>query len=96
MFIALGPLARVLVLFLAANVRLIGLNEFAFAAERSDRLNHARKRTKGNIGGTGKEIVFSLVERNGSVRSQHVPEVIGETLARSWLPRWTLRLSDDR
>jgi transposase-like protein len=41
---------------------------------------HARKRTKGNIGGTGKEIVFSLVERNGSVRSQHVPEVSAKTL----------------
>ncbi len=41
---------------------------------------HARKRTKGNIGGTGKEIVLSLVERGGMVRSQHVPEVTAKTL----------------
>jgi len=41
---------------------------------------HARKRTKGNIGGTGKEIVFALVERNGTVRSQEVPEVSAKTL----------------
>ncbi len=41
---------------------------------------HARKRTKGNIGGTGKEIVFSIVERQGHVRSQHIPHVSGDTL----------------
>lgn len=41
---------------------------------------HARKRVKGNIGGTGKEIVFSLVERDGRVRSQHIPEVSAKTL----------------
>lgn len=41
---------------------------------------HARKRTKGNIGGQGKEIVFALVERNGAVRSQQVPEVSAKTL----------------
>ncbi|MBI2584620.1 MAG: IS1595 family transposase [Rhodospirillales bacterium] len=41
---------------------------------------HARKRTRGNIGGQGKEIVFALVERNGHVRSQQVPEVSAKTL----------------
>jgi transposase-like protein len=41
---------------------------------------HRNKRTKGNIGGMGKEIVFSLVERQGRVRSQHMPEVTGKTL----------------
>ncbi|MGE0154185.1 MAG: IS1595 family transposase [Reyranellaceae bacterium] len=41
---------------------------------------HASKRVKGNIGGTGKEIVLSLVERGGNVRSQHVPEVTSKTL----------------
>jgi transposase-like protein len=41
---------------------------------------HTRKRTKGNIGGQGKEIVFSLVERNGTVRSQQIPEVSAKTL----------------
>jgi transposase-like protein len=41
---------------------------------------HRNKRVKGNIGGMGKEIVFSLVERRGKVRSQHVPEVNAKTL----------------
>jgi transposase-like protein len=41
---------------------------------------HRRKRNKDNIGGTGKEAVFSLVERGGKVRSQHVPEVSAKTL----------------
>ncbi len=41
---------------------------------------HRNKRTKGNIGGKGKEAVFALVEREGRVRSQHVPEVTGKTL----------------
>jgi transposase-like protein len=41
---------------------------------------HAWKRNSGNIGGMGKEPVFSLVERSGRVRSQHVPEVNAATL----------------
>ena len=41
---------------------------------------HRKKRNAGNIGGTGKEIVFALVEREGRVRSQHVPEVNAATL----------------
>ncbi len=41
---------------------------------------HARKRVKGNIGGTGKEIAFSLVERGGQVRSHHIPNVSAVTL----------------
>ena len=41
---------------------------------------HANKRNKKNIGGTGKEAVFSLVERGGKVRSHHVPNVTGRTL----------------
>ncbi|HVC52478.1 MAG TPA: IS1595 family transposase [Stellaceae bacterium] len=41
---------------------------------------HAWQRTKGNIGGKGKEAVFSLVERGGKVRSQHVPAVDANTL----------------
>ncbi len=40
---------------------------------------HTRRRKSG-VGGVGKEIVFSLVERKGRVRSQHVPEVSGKTL----------------
>jgi transposase-like protein len=42
---------------------------------------HVGKRNKSNIGGTGKEAAFSLVERGGKVRSFHVPEVNGKTLA---------------
>lgn len=41
---------------------------------------HRKKRVKGNIGGTGKEAVFSLVERGGKVRSHHVPSVNAQTL----------------
>ncbi|HEY5081091.1 MAG TPA: IS1595 family transposase [Bauldia sp.] len=41
---------------------------------------HAWQRDKKNIGGRGKEAVFSLVERNGKVRSHHVPSVTGQTL----------------
>ena len=42
---------------------------------------HAKKRRAGNIGGKGKEAVFSLVERGGSVRSHHVASVSAKTLA---------------
>ncbi|MCC6984205.1 MAG: IS1595 family transposase [Bauldia sp.] len=40
---------------------------------------HAHKR-HGVGGGYGKEVVLSLVERGGRVRSHHVPTVTGETL----------------
>jgi transposase-like protein len=41
---------------------------------------HRDKRNSRNIGGAGKEIVFSLVERGGSVRSHHIPTVSAKTL----------------
>ncbi len=41
---------------------------------------HIGKRNTRNIGGQGKQIVFSLVERGGSVRSKHVPQVSAHTL----------------
>jgi transposase-like protein len=41
---------------------------------------HVGKRNAGNIGGTGKEAVLSLVERGGKVRSKHVPSVNAQTL----------------
>lgn len=41
---------------------------------------HKRLRNKKNIGGTGKEAVFSLVERGGKVRSQRVASVGAKTL----------------
>jgi len=41
---------------------------------------HAWKRTPGSQGGVGKAIVLSLVERDGSVRSFHVPNVTAASL----------------
>jgi transposase-like protein len=41
---------------------------------------HRNKRTKGNIGGKGKEIVHTLVERGGRARSNHIANVSGKTL----------------
>lgn len=41
---------------------------------------HKSKRNRKNIGGAGKEIVFSLVERGGKVRSQHVADVTAKNL----------------
>lgn len=45
-----------------------------------ERTKHAWKRNKANVGGAGKEPVFSLVERGGTVRSHHVPAVDARTL----------------
>lgn len=41
---------------------------------------HAWKRTPGSQGGAGKAPVLALVEREGTVRSQHIARVNGETL----------------
>jgi transposase-like protein len=41
---------------------------------------HVGQRKRGNIGGMGKEAVFSLVERGGKVRSQRVANVSARTL----------------
>jgi transposase-like protein len=40
-----------------------------------ERNKHRSKRDKKHIGGVGKEMVFSLVERGGKVRSMHLPSV---------------------
>jgi transposase-like protein len=46
-----------------------------------ERNKHARKRNSKNIGGMGKEAVFSLVERGGRVRSMHMTtQVTARTL----------------
>lgn len=45
-----------------------------------DKNKHANKRPKKGRGGVSKEIVVSLVERNGAVRSFHVANVSGKTL----------------
>jgi transposase-like protein len=41
---------------------------------------HAWKRTAGNIGGKGKLVAHTLVERGGGARSHHVANVSGDTL----------------
>jgi transposase-like protein len=41
---------------------------------------HVGKRSRANIGGQGKQVVHSLVERNGRVHSHHIPNVSGATL----------------
>ena len=41
---------------------------------------HTRKRKRIGRGGMGKEIAFALVERDGRVRSEHVPSVNTKTL----------------
>ena len=45
-----------------------------------ERNKHRNRRNPGNIGGMGKEAVFSILERGGKVRSHHVPEVNAATL----------------
>ena len=45
-----------------------------------ERNKHRSKRNKKHIGGVGKEMVFSLVERGGKVRSMHLPSVSAENL----------------
>jgi transposase-like protein len=41
---------------------------------------HRNKRTAGNIGGKGKMIAHTLVERGGRARSDHIANVAGKTL----------------
>lgn len=45
-----------------------------------ERNKHRSKRNKKHIGGVGKEMVFSLVERGGKVRSMHLNSVSASTL----------------
>jgi hypothetical protein len=45
-----------------------------------ERNKHASKRDAKNIGGMGKAIVHTLVERGGRVRSHQIPRINGATL----------------
>ncbi|NJM33458.1 MAG: IS1595 family transposase [Rhodomicrobium sp.] len=45
-----------------------------------ERNKHRSKRNRENIGSVGKEVVFGLVEREGKVRSHHVPRVTAKSL----------------
>jgi transposase-like protein len=58
-------------MFLEADTTYIGGKE---------RNKHVGKRDPKKIGGAGKMIVHSLVERGGRVRSHHIPNVSGHTL----------------
>ncbi len=58
-------------MFLEADTTYIGGKE---------KNKHVGKRNSKNIGGMGKMIVHSIVERDGRVRSHHIPRVNGETL----------------
>jgi transposase-like protein len=53
---------------------------------------HRSQRDKRNIGGVGKEAVFSLVERGGKVRSRHVTDISAKNLR----PILESQLSDAR
>jgi len=62
-----------------------------------EKFKHRSKRTSA-VGGQGKEIVYSLVERKGQVRSQHVPSVSAETLRpilKSQLDQGSFFFTDD-
>jgi transposase-like protein len=67
----------------AAPKRMGGNGKFVEADETyiggKEKNKHRSKRTSA-IGGQGKEVVFSLVQRGGKVRSQHVANVSGKTL----------------
>ena len=63
-----------------------------------ERNKHKSKRNPKNIGSVGKEIAFSLVERGGRVRSQHVPAVNAKTLRpimRAHIDRKSYLMTDD-
>jgi transposase-like protein len=59
---------------------------------------HRNKRKHAGGGGKGKEAVFALVERGGSVRSHHVPTVNAKTLGpilRTQMKQGTALMSDE-
>lgn len=63
-----------------------------------ERNKHKSKRDKKNIGGVGKQMVLSLVERGGKVRSQHLTSVNTRNLRdilTAQLKRGTAVMTDD-
>ena len=69
----------------AGTLRPLGGEGFILEADTTyvggrEKNKHMAKRKADNIGGMGKEIVHALVERQGNVRSHHIPSVSGETL----------------
>ena len=63
-----------------------------------ERNKHLSKRNPKNIGAVGKQIVFTLVERNGRARSFHVANVTGKTLnpiLRTTVRRESILMTDE-
>lgn len=63
-----------------------------------ERNKHKARRDKKNIGGVGKQMVLSLVERGGKVRSQHLASVNPRNLRdilTAQLKRGTAVMTDD-
>jgi transposase-like protein len=58
--------------------QIIEMDDTAIGGKEKNR--HASKRKRLGTGHAGKEVVFALVERNGNVRSIHIPKVNSETL----------------
>jgi len=59
---------------------------------------HKSRRTSGQQGGKGKEVAVALVERDGSVRSMHVPAVDSKTLRpalRAQIDKRSYLMTDD-
>jgi transposase-like protein len=63
---------------LGGDVRRVEIDESYIGGKEQNK--HLNKRTPNARGGMGKEPVFALVERQGRVRSFHVPEVTGASL----------------
>jgi transposase-like protein len=58
--------------------KIVEADESYFGGKETNK--HVSKRKKGNLGGKGKQVVFSLVERGGPSHSFRVATVTGETL----------------
>lgn len=63
-----------------------------------ERNKHASKRNPNNIGFVGKQVAFTLIERNGRARSFHVANVTGKTLdpiLRTQVRRESILMTDE-
>lgn len=63
---------------MGGNGKIVEVDETYIGGKEKNK--HVGKRDRRKIGGVGKEIAFSLVERGGKVRSHHVANVSAKTL----------------